>query len=101
MDRDFGLVHVKLQTWFPLPIQVYVNGHEWLARKLEENEIRYSKLEGFRESSEVFRPLLSAGLASTSQPLCQEDQSADGRSSEEHALLLGNRPKRVLHRYSL
>ena len=32
MDRDFGLIHVKLQTWFPLQIQVYVNGHEWLAR---------------------------------------------------------------------
>ena len=26
MDRDFGLIHVKLQTWFPLQIQVYVNG---------------------------------------------------------------------------
>src|SRR5437867_10009089 len=34
-----------LQTWFPLPIQVYVNGHEWLARKLEQNGIRYTKLE--------------------------------------------------------
>jgi len=45
MDREFGLIHVKLQTWFPLPIQVYVNGHEWLARKLEQNGIRYSKLE--------------------------------------------------------
>jgi hypothetical protein len=45
MDREFGLIHVKLQTWFPLPIQVYVNGHEWLARKLDQNGIRYSKLE--------------------------------------------------------
>jgi hypothetical protein len=45
MDREFGLIHVKLQTWFPLPIQVYVNGHEWLARKLEQNGIRYRKLE--------------------------------------------------------
>jgi hypothetical protein len=27
MDREFGLIHVKLQTWFPLPIQVNVNGH--------------------------------------------------------------------------
>lgn len=45
MDRDFGLVHVKLQTWFPLQIQVYVNGHEWLARKLQQNKIRYRKLE--------------------------------------------------------
>ena len=32
MDREFGLMHVKLQTWFPFTVQVYVNGHEWLAR---------------------------------------------------------------------
>ena len=32
INREFGLMHVKLQTWFPLQIQVYVNGHEWLAR---------------------------------------------------------------------
>ena len=30
MDREFGLIHVKLQTWFPMQIQVYVNGHDWL-----------------------------------------------------------------------
>ena len=35
MDRDFGLIHVKLQTWFPLQIQVYVNGHEWLGPEAE------------------------------------------------------------------
>jgi hypothetical protein len=35
IDRDFGLIHVWLQTWFPLQIQVYVNGHEWLARRLD------------------------------------------------------------------
>jgi hypothetical protein len=43
MDPIFGLIHVKLQTWFPLQIQVYVNGHEWLARKLQQNKIRYTK----------------------------------------------------------
>jgi hypothetical protein len=37
INREFGLMHVKLQTWFPLQIQVYVNGHEWLARKLQQN----------------------------------------------------------------
>jgi hypothetical protein len=31
MDRQLGLIHVKIQTWFPFPIQVYVNGHEWPA----------------------------------------------------------------------
>lgn len=40
MDRDFGLIHVRIQTWFPLQIQVYLNGHEWLARKLSANHAR-------------------------------------------------------------
>src|SRR3954452_12814420 len=43
MDRDFGLIHVRIQTWFALQIQVYLNGHEWLARKLSADHIRYTK----------------------------------------------------------
>jgi hypothetical protein len=34
LDPDFGLMYVRLQTWFPFTTQVYVNGHEWLARQL-------------------------------------------------------------------
>lgn len=34
VDRDFGLMHVRLQTWLPLPVPVFVNGREWLARQL-------------------------------------------------------------------
>ncbi len=34
VDRDFGLMHVRLQTWLPLTIQVCVNGRAWLARQL-------------------------------------------------------------------
>lgn len=30
-DPVFGRLHVRLQTWFPLTIQVYLNGHDWLA----------------------------------------------------------------------
>ena len=37
MDRQLGLIHVKVQSWFPFPIQVYVNGHEWLARRLDRH----------------------------------------------------------------
>ena len=36
---------VKLQSWFPCQIQVYVNGHEWLARQLERHRIKYTKLD--------------------------------------------------------
>ena len=43
MDREFGLIHLKLQTWFPMQIQVYVNGHEWLERKLTANGISFTK----------------------------------------------------------
>ncbi len=43
IDRDFGLIHVRLQTWFPLQLQVYGNGHEGLARKLAQHGVRYTK----------------------------------------------------------
>lgn len=45
MDREFGLMHVKIQTWFPFTVQVYVNGHEWLARKLDREGIGYRKVD--------------------------------------------------------
>ncbi len=28
IDRRFGLIHVRIQTWFPLQIQVYLNGSQ-------------------------------------------------------------------------
>ena len=45
MDREFGLIHLKLQTWFPLTMQVYVNGQEWLSRKLRAHGIGFTKLD--------------------------------------------------------
>ena len=38
-----GLIHVKIQTWFPFRIQIYVNGHEWLANKLARHGVHYLK----------------------------------------------------------
>jgi hypothetical protein len=43
IDREFGLMHVRIQSWFPLVIQVCLNGHEWLARKLDRHGIAYRK----------------------------------------------------------
>jgi len=45
MDRQLGLMHVRLQTWFPFTIQVYVNGHSWLARKLDRYEVGYRAID--------------------------------------------------------
>jgi len=42
MHAVLGLIHVKIEAWFPLTMQVYVNGHDFLARKLEGLGIRYT-----------------------------------------------------------
>jgi hypothetical protein len=43
LDREFGLMHVRLQTWLPFSIQVCVNGREWLARQMDRAGISYSQ----------------------------------------------------------
>ena len=43
MDRDFGLIHVMVQTWFPLRMQVFVNGHNWVANKLAASGIKFTQ----------------------------------------------------------
>lgn len=43
MDREFGLMHVRLQTWLPMPIQVCINGREYLARRLDRAGMGYEK----------------------------------------------------------
>jgi hypothetical protein len=66
LDRQLGLIHVKLQTWFPFPIQVYVNGHEWLARRLDRHGVKYLKADNalLRVSDLVRAQRLADGFAS-------------------------------------
>ena len=45
IDKTLGLIHVRLQTWIPYTVQVYVNGHEWLARKLDAHGVKYTRRE--------------------------------------------------------
>ena len=45
MDREYGLMHVKIQTWLPFTVQVYVNGHEWLARKLTQAGVKFRQVD--------------------------------------------------------
>jgi predicted transposase YbfD/YdcC len=41
LDHEFGLLHVRLQTWLPLTIQVCLNGREYLARQMLQANINY------------------------------------------------------------
>ena len=43
VDRQFGLMHIRLQTWLPFTIQVCINGREWLARQMDRVGIEYEQ----------------------------------------------------------
>ena len=45
IDDDFGFCHVRVQTWLPYTVQVYVNGREWLARQLDRRGVSYHRVD--------------------------------------------------------
>jgi hypothetical protein len=45
LDRDFGLMHVRLQTWIPFTCQIYVNGHDFVARKLAQKGVKFEQID--------------------------------------------------------
>lgn len=40
---QFGLMHVRVQSWFPFSVTVCLNGREWLARQLDQAGIAYQQ----------------------------------------------------------
>ena len=54
LDKKFGFMHVKLQTWFPFTIQVYINGREMMKHIFDENNISYRMYDNsFFEISDI------------------------------------------------
>ena len=45
LHPEFGLMHLRLQSWFPFLAQVCVNGREWLRRQMDRYQMRYVKKE--------------------------------------------------------
>ena len=43
IDKTFGWMSIRLQTWFPLTVQVCVNGREWLGRQMDQAGITYER----------------------------------------------------------
>ena len=39
----FGFMSVRLQTWFPFAVHIYLNGGEWLARQMDQAGIAYRR----------------------------------------------------------
>ena len=45
VDRDFGPLFLKFGSYFPYTAKLYINGHEWLKRQLEQQGITYEALD--------------------------------------------------------
>jgi hypothetical protein len=43
MHEVFGLMHLRLQTWFPFLVHACWNGREWLARQLTAARIKFRR----------------------------------------------------------
>ena len=67
-------MHVRVQTWIPYTVQVYVNGREWLARQLDTAGVGYLRhdnallrIDDMEQGVRVVRPVRSSGLAAAAQ----------------------------------
>src|SRR2546425_471243 len=71
----FGLLHVRLQTWFPFLIHIGLNGHEWLARQMDQKGLRYRKADNrftWLEDFEAAQRLADAQLRTDWVAVCEE-----------------------------
>jgi hypothetical protein len=41
IDPELGFFHIRLQSWFPFEVQIWINGRELLARELDRQGIGY------------------------------------------------------------
>lgn len=69
--REYGLGHVRLQTWAPFGVHVCLNGRSWLENQLKASGLRYEKAEN------CFRWLEDAGRA---QALFDAQLASDWKS---------------------
>ena len=45
IDEQLGLGYVRVPTWLPCRLQIYCNGHNWLAAQLKKRKIEYTLLD--------------------------------------------------------
>ena len=45
IDETLGLCYVRVPTWCPFRLQIYFNGHNWLASRLNKEGLNYTPLD--------------------------------------------------------
>jgi hypothetical protein len=45
LDRDWGPAFLKIGTYLPYPVKLYLNGHEWVKQQLRRQRVRFESLD--------------------------------------------------------
>ena len=78
-DEEFGLMFLKIQTWFPYNVQIYINGREYLSKLLDKNNIKYemynnsfSYIEDFEKSQKLADSILNKKISDSFDGLVEK-----------------------------
>src|SRR5882724_2240847 len=79
MHPVFGFRSVRLQTWFPFPVHIYLNGREWLARQMDRAKIGYRRhdncftwVEDFQRAQTLLQEQLKTNWVQLFDPIIQQ-----------------------------
>ena len=78
-DDEFGLMYLKIQTWFPYNVQIYINGREYLSKLLDKNNIKYemynnsfSYIEDFSKAQKLADDILNKKISDSFDGLIKQ-----------------------------
>lgn len=79
LHEQLGLLHLRLQTWFPFAMNVCLNGRHWLARQLDQAGLGYVQrencftwLEDGARTQSLARAQLQSHWPALLQPLVEQ-----------------------------
>lgn len=69
-DEEFGWMYLKIQTWFPYNVQIYINGREYLSKMFDKENIKYemynnsfSYIEDFDKAQQLADSILNKKIS--------------------------------------
>ena len=78
-DDEFGLMYLKIQTWLPYNVQIYINGREYLSKLLDKNNIKYemynnsfSYIDDFSKAQELADGILNQKISDSFDGLIKQ-----------------------------
>jgi hypothetical protein len=79
LHEQLGLLHLRLQTWFPFAIHLCLNGRHWLARQLDQAGLGYVQrencftwMEDWARAQALARAQLQSSWPALLQPLLEQ-----------------------------